>query len=373
MKYKINLFFFIVLISFSCSETKNKTNNIKTIHLEKTKDVQPISVFVSELDYIELKSINDDNVIRQVEDIKLLDSDIIIKYRTGRETGFVRFSKEGDFLNSIGKSEDSREKILNPRDIVDYKNNYAVWDQTGIFSFSKSGKSGSKLFKTKPSGNSFFYSKNRFYLFNEKNTPGYLSEYTPDGAREHVFKPNSPKFSLERGYSKIFEFGPDSFHLFSPLIDTIFSFTHDQLVPQYVFHGRFHPTLEQIVDKSGSLDSLETVKYINNTRHWVVKTFLENKNFIFIVYQLGSYPFHLIIRKSDWKPFYAKELINDIDGGVWDDPVYLSENDELYIPLRTYQITGHKIRNKKRQGFDEIVKRVEQNGNPMIMRCKLKE
>jgi hypothetical protein len=117
---------------------------------------------------------------------------------------------------------------------------------------------------------------------------------------------------------------------------------------------------------------VERQRFINNNRHWVVKQYLENKNFIFITYRLGSNPFILLIRKADGKTIYCKELINDIDGGVWDDPVYLSDDDKLYIPLNAYQITGHKMKNKKRHGFDAQMEKAQQNNNPVVMVCKLK-
>jgi hypothetical protein len=50
----------------------------------------------------------------------------------------------------------------------------------------------------------------------------------------------------------------------------------------------------------------------------------------------------------------------------------LSEENELYIPLNSYQIDGHDIKNKKRHTFEEIQKKTEGSENPVIMVCKLK-
>ncbi len=369
-KFKAYLLVFIV-ISFSCSTTEKKEKNIKTILLKKTKEIQPISSFVSELDYIELKSPDSSLVIREIEDLKLFNNDIIIKHRVGSGSGFMRFSGKGVFLNKIGENKDKPGGILNPHDIIMYKNGYAVWAQRGIYLFSKSGEYQSKLFDVRLPGNSFFYSGNKFCFFHENTSPGYLSEYSPDGSLTHVFNPVKQD-NPEIGNSAVTEIVKDSFHLFSPVNDTIFAFAHEKLLPEYVVEGKSYPTLEQILKKFDSRDSIKTVRYINSTQHWILKTYLENRNYIFIVYQLGSYPFHLIIQKSNWKITYVKEFINDIDGGVWDDPVFLSDNDELYIPLYAYQITSHEIRNKKRHGFDKIINRAKLTGNPVIMRCKLK-
>ncbi len=362
--------FCIVLLVFNiaCSPSEQKIKDVKTINLKETDDIQPISSLISDVSYIELKSSDKDVVIREMEDVKLLGNDIIIRQRLGKETELLRFSKEGRFLNKIGNTSQTG----NPRWVIDYNGGYAVWADKGIYSFSKEGRLKERLFSVKLPGSSFFYFQDKFYLFHETNAPGYLSEYTSRGKRQQVLNPTKQKFTRFGGHSEIAELTSDSLHLFSSVNDTVFAFNNGELVPDYVFHGESYPTLSQILKKADTADSLKTIKQMNNTQHWEVKTYLENKNYIFMVYQLGSYPFHLIIRKSDWRAMYAKDLINDIDGGLWDDPVYLSDNDELYIPLNAYQITGHEIRNKKRFGFEDVIKKAETDGNAFIMRCKLR-
>jgi hypothetical protein len=371
MKTKFKICIVLIILSFSCSIIEKKPKDIKIILLKKTEEIQPFSSFISDLDYIELKTQENTLVNGKIESIKLLDNDIIIKQRVKRKTELLRFSADGKFLNKIGQIGEGSGEINDPRDVILYNNGYAVWDQNGIKLFSKSGDYKEKLFETKLSGNRFFNSKNKFYLFHETTAPGYLSEYTPNGKLEHIFNRNNLEYS-GTGYSTVTELAKDSFHLFSPINDTIYAFANEQLVPKYAFRGKSYPTLVQSLKKAGAGTPQEILRYLNSNRHWTVKTYLENKNFIFIVYQLGSYPFHLIIRKSDWQTTYIEEIINDIDGGLWDDPVYLSDNDELYIPLNAYQIAGHKIRNKVRHDFDKIIKEAELTGNPFVMRCKLK-
>jgi len=371
MKYKFEICIILIVFNFSCSNIRKKPKDIKTILLKKTEDVQPFSSFISELDYIELKFTQNNLMAGKIESLKLLDNDIIIKQSVKRETELLRFSEDGKFLNKIGQIGKEPGEINDPRDVILYNNDFAVWDQNGIKLFSKSGDYKEKLFNARLPGNRFFYSKNRFNLFHETTAPGYLSEYAQDGSLEHIFNRNNLEYS-GTGYSAVTELAKDSFHLFSPINDTIYAFAHEQLIPKYIIQGKSYPTLVQTLKKAGSLNPQETLKYLNNNRHWTIKTYLENRNFIFIVYQLGSYPFHLIIRKSDWQTTYIEEIINDIDGGVWDDPVYLSDNDELYIPLNAYLIKGHKIRNKIRHGFEKVIEMTELSNNPVIMRCKLK-
>jgi uncharacterized protein YjiK len=122
----------------------------------------------------------------------------------------------------------------------------------------------------------------------------------------------------------------------------------------------------------GDLDQLETLKYIHNMQYVVVKNYLENKNYIFITYWIGSNSCTVIIRKKTWETRYYARGVNNIDGGIWDKAFYLSDDDELYIPISSYKISGHKISDKKNKGFEKLQEKIQVSGNPVIMRCKLK-
>ncbi|MCG6189367.1 6-bladed beta-propeller [Maribellus maritimus] len=365
MKNKVKILIILFVIHISCSTGDPNTGDIRKIVLKETKDVQPVSSFASDIDYIELKYQGEVQPGR-IQNVKLLDNEIIVKQRYGGETSLLRFSKRGEFLNQIGKN-----RIQNLRDIISYNNDFAVWDEVGIKVFSKNGEFQRKIFNVNEPGSRFFYSKSKFYLFHETNAPGYITEYSMEGKKENVFRPLKAEFENE-GNPSVTELGKDNFHLFSPINDTIYVFSNQKLLPQYVFDGKPYPTYIEILKKAESMSEYERIKYIRNNQHWKVRTYLENDNFIFIDYSLGSYPSNIIIRKSDWQISYVKEFINDIDGGVWDDPYYLSDKDELYIPLTSYQISGHTIKNKKRHEFDEQKEKALQSDNPVILVCKLK-
>ena len=128
----------------------------------------------------------------------------------------------------------------------------------------------------------------------------------------------------------------------------------------------------QVLKDAGTKDELELRRYINNTEHVVVKNYLENRNYIFITFWAGSNASHLIIKKDTWKKIYFKIALNDVDGGVWENPVYLSEDDELYIPVSAARINGHKVVNKTKKGFIRFRDNMKSTGIPVIMRCKLK-
>lgn len=370
MKNKTFIFLLIVLNSVSCSTDDRPNKKIKTIQLQETEDFLPISSFISDVNYIEL-SFENNTSVGDIKDLKLLDKDIVLKQRISRETSLLRFSSTGKFLNGIGNNRRGPGEIQNPRDITLYNNGYAVWDQLAVHSISKSGKYRHKIFDATVPGNNYFYFKNSFFLFHEFTSPGYLSQYSEKGNRVKIYSPVD--FSFEgMGYSKIEQTDKNEFHLFSPVIDTIFNFNGNRLLPVYLFDAGSYPTFSRLMKKVEGKDPLEMLKYFNNNRHVVINRYLENKNYIFIKYRLGSNPYHILIKKKNWELTYFKKCFNDIDGGLWDDPFYLSEDDILYIPLYAYQIKNHKIANKYNKDFKILQDKTIQNDNPVILQCKLK-
>lgn len=359
----------MTLIGFGCSEKETATESIRQIVLKENKDVEVLSRFVSGIEYLDL-NYPADSLVGPIKNLKLINDEIIVKQRHGNSLKYVRFSEDGEFLNEIGHSGGTGNLQV-PHDILAFDNKFAIWDNEGVHVISKTGEYLEKKFNTSHSGNSFFYAKPNFYLFHESNGPGYLAEHSNNGEMLQVFKPENLKFD-DLDYSRVTELEPDGFHLFSPINDTIFSYADKQLSPQYLIQGEKYPTLVNVLKEISSLNETDKLKYLHNNKHWVIKRYLENPNYIFVVYRLASDSYYMLIRKSDWETSYFERVINDIDGGIWDYPVYLSYDDELYIPLGKYQITGHKILNKKRFDFEEVKKRNLQNGNPVIMKCKLK-
>ncbi|MFW5754987.1 MAG: 6-bladed beta-propeller [Tangfeifania sp.] len=369
MKNRLKILVALIVVGFGCSQKEHKPEDFKKIVLKKDENVEVLSRFVSDLEYIELQY-PADSLIGPIENLKLLGDDLIIKQRIAGDLSYLRFSEEGRFLNEFGPGSEA-VSLQNPRDILKYDNKFAVWDDAGVHALSESGNYIGKIVDTQHTGNSFFYSRDNFYLFHESNGPGYLSKYSINGKLSEVYKAGNRQAD-NLNYSRVPEMAKDSFHLFSPVNDTVFAFSQGQLSPGYLIEGESYPTLSNTLKKINELDELDKLKYLQNNKHWVIKRYLENPDFIFVVYRLASDPHYLIIRKSDWKTTYFGRAINDIDGGIWDYPMYLSDDNELYIPLGTYQIAGHKMQNKKRFDFEKVIERNLENPGPVIMKCKLK-
>ncbi len=369
MKRNITLLLLLLILNFACSEREQNSSKYKTILLQESENIEPISSFMSGVRYIELKY-PDSVAPGKIESIKLLDNNIIIKQRYAGKATLIRFSADGDFLNKIGEISDSKE-IQEPRDVTTYNNDFAVWGESGVHVFTKEDKYQRKIININQPGESFFYSGNKFFFFHESSSPGYLSEYSISGKLNKIFHPVKEEFENTE-YSAVTEVTQDKYHLFSPLNDTVFVYSNEKLAPEYVIEGETYPTYIQVLRAKDFNNETDKTKYINNNQYWMITNYLENRNFIFIVYRLGSSHFYLIVRKPDWQTDHIQKFINDIDGGIWDDPICISGNNEIYIPLTSNQISGHKILNKKHHGFEEQIEIAQQNDNPVLMVCKLK-
>ncbi|MCY1723405.1 hypothetical protein OU798_23845 [Prolixibacteraceae bacterium Z1-6] len=365
--YKIILIL-IVFLGISCSPNTVLDEEVKTIELKESKDFLPISSFISDINYLELKVTEANVEVGEIQDIKVLDGEIIIKQRKAGESSFIRFTEKGEFINEIINNKNG--KITNPLDIIPYKNGFAVLGKKGIHFVSKEGTYKGKMISSEMDGSTFFEAKNRFYTINESLTNEFLSEYSEKSKSEKVTRLNERFDRLIYSNSAFVEKG--NLHLLSSCSDIIYSYASNKLLPKYKLDGGIYPTLNEVWQNVGDLDPKETMRYIYDTQHILVKNYLENDAVIFLTYWVGSSSTTAIIKKANWEIRYYGHGVNDIDGGIWDKPLYLSSNSELYIPISAAKITGHKITNKWHNDFKHVQTHIAATGNPLIMRCKLK-
>jgi len=366
---QLTKFFIIILVLFSvsCSEKEDQFEVVKIIELKESKDFLPISSFISELDYLELR-ISETNIeIGEIQDIKVFGNDLIVKQRKAGEISFIRFSKDGEFINEIVNNQ--KGKIAHPHDIIPYNKDYAILGQNGIHLISKLGKYKGELLSSETSGTNFFATKKGFLVIGESPSEDFLCEYTKTGKAKRVNRLDERLNKLI--YTNLTAVGKDNYHLLSSFSDIIYSYSNDKLVPKYKLDGGLYPTLNAVWQNVGNRDAKETMRYIYDTQHVMVKNYLENDEMIFMTYWVGSHSSTVIIKKANWETRYYARGVNDIDGGVWLKALYLSDNNELYIPISAYKISGHKISNKRHHDFEKLQLHIAASGNPVIMKCTL--
>ena len=369
MNFRYPLFLLLLSVFIACSNEKVVEEGIKNIELSRSKDILPISSFIAELDYLELK-VNDVNIeIGEIQDIKELGNDLIVKQRRAGELSFIRFTKKGDFINVIVNNK--KGKIAQPKDIVEYKNDYAILAEDGVHVVSKTGKYKSKLLAGDMAGSSLFEIGSTFYTLNETSNKKLVVDYAANKKPEKVSFPDVRYRKMI--YSFVTETGKNNYHLVSSFTDKVSLFSNNKLQTAYTFDSGEIPMFSDIWKMAEKLEGKEKQRFIFETQNVLVKNYLENKEYIFINYWVGSNSSTVVINKTSWESLYFAQGVNNLDGGIWDKPVHLSDRNELYVPLSAYKISGHKISNKRDKDFEELQALIANTGNPVIMKCLLEE
>jgi hypothetical protein len=367
MKY---LYAIVIIVSIaSCSHPEKDDRSLKIINLKESNDILPISSFADQVDYVELKAKEAGLEIGEIEMVKVIAGDYLVKRRFSGKSSFIRFSRNGDYITEI--AGENQSKIQEPIDILMHPKGYAVMAANGIHLVAKDGKYLQPVVRSKISGSAFFSSEEHYYTINETDPEHLLNVYPSNGrnlrpvsvANERLFRMLSSSVS-EPAKGKI--------HIFSSLNDTIFAFQTKNLVPVYRLSGGNLPTLAETWKQVHDMKDNDALRYLHETEHIEVKSILESRNFIYLHYWVGSNATTAILDKNTWQAQYFKRGMNDIDGGLWDEVNCLTENDELIIPISAYKVGGHKISNKKVKGFDELQNRIAKSANPVLMRCKLR-
>lgn len=361
------LLLILVLFTVSCSQKTDIYEGVRTIELKESKDFLPISSFISELDYIELKVSEANIEIGEIQNIKVFGDDLIVKQRKAGETSFIRFTHEGEFVNELVNNQ--KGTIAKPLDVVPYKKDYAILGESGVHLVSKLGKYKRKLIAAETAGSIFFAAKNKFYVIDESPSEDFLSEYAEKRKAPKATRLDERLKKLI--YTNLQSVGKSDFHLLSSFSDVIYSYSNNKLKPQYILDGGDYLTLNKVWQDVGDRDAKETMRYIYDTQHILVKNYLENDEMIFMTYWVGSSSTTVIIKKDTWETRYYARGVNDIDGGVWLKALYLNNNNQLYVPISAYKIGGHKISNKRHKDFEDLQLHIAVTGNPVIMRCTL--
>ena len=320
------------------------------------------------MDYLELKASEAGVKVGEIEDIKILGDNLLVKHRMSGKSSFLRFTKSGDFVIEIVGTKTSQ--IRNPEDVIAYKDGFAVLAENGIHTVSGDGKYMQHLVRNNMPGTRFFYDGGVFQVINEEDTDKPLVEF-PSKNKSSKDVLNLPDAVQRKMYSAVELVGREGVHFYSVLSDSVFSYQVGSNIPVYAIKGDEMPTFAQLCSNLSGKDEKETLKYLRETEHVILRKYFENRDYVYLTYWVGSDPTTAILNKKSGDVRYFGFGVNDIDGGVWDEVIHLSDKNELYIPITAYKVGGHKISNKKAKGFDRLQLHIAASGNPVIMRCKL--
>lgn len=370
MKITSVILLFIVAALASCTTAPENKTGVHEIVLKESKDILPISSFVSKVDYLELKVAEAGIELGDIENIKLIGNDLLLQHRMAGRHSFLRFTKTGDYVIEIAGRKTPR--IKNPKDVIAYNDGFAVLADNGIHLVSNEGKYLSQVVRGPLPGARFCYANNAFQVINEQGLGTVRIQV--GGQQQYAQKNISPlpKFMQRNTYANIENMGKDGIHFFTVMSDSIYTFSGDEDEPRYVTRGDEMPTFAQLCAHLPNKSEKVILRYLRETEHVVVRKYFENKHYLYLKYWVGSDPTTVILDKKNRKTRYFGYGVNDVDGGIWDEVLLMSAKNELYIPITAYKISGHKISNKKAKGFGSLQARIAASGNPVIMRCKLR-
>lgn len=367
MKIRNTILLALFTLFFACNKQQPEQKGTPVIILKESKDILPISSFTSKVDYLELKVSEVGVELGEIEDVKIIDDDLIIKHRMAGMNRFIRFTKGGDFVIEI--VGDKTSQIKKPEDLIAYKDGYAVLAENGIHAITREGKYLQQLVRSDTPGTRFFFADGTFYILNESSLGEVIIKVPSKSMLKSYLLPEIVKRNT---YAMVENLGREGLHYYSVLNDTVFSYQKGISKPAYVLCGDEMPTFVHLCDSLPGKNEKEILKYVRETEHVVVRKYFENNDYIYLSYWVGSDPTTAIYNKKSEEIRYFGFGVNDLDGGMWDEILFLSDKNELYIPITAYKISGHKISNKKVKGFDRLQAQIAKSGNPVLMRCKLR-
>ena len=361
--------FILLLFLNSCVQETTPGEVPKVIVLKESTDILPISSFAGSVDYIELKLSDTGKTLGEVLLVKKIDDDWMLKHRMSGRTSFMRFNQSGEFIAELPR--ESEKRITNPEDIISYENGYAILAENGIYAVSKDGKYQRLLSDEKADGSRFFELGKRFFILNESGNGDLL---TSVGMKSSKTKLNDvlPERIRRMIYTSVEPIGKDHVDFYSVLNDTVFTRNKNEMKVAAVFTGDSIPTFARLFKNMDEMKAKDRLKYLHETEHVILRNYLENSDFMFLTFWVGSKSTSAIVNKQNGEIRYFGQGVNDIDGGVWDEAFCLTSKNELVIPISAYKVGIHKITNKKAKGFDQLQKRISSSDNPVLMCCKLK-
>lgn len=359
----------VAILSFSCSQPAPVSVAPEVILLQQSNDVLPISSFAESVDYVELKLDKVGVSLGEVLAVKQIDDDWIILHRMSGKSSFIQLNRHGDFIAELA-GKNSKE-ITEPRDIVEYEKGYAVLAENGIHYISKEGKYMRKLSEGNESnGSCFFEEGGKFYILNEKFA-GPVVRVASDTKTSEVDKQVLPMQVQRMIYTSVQPFGKSTGY-YSVLSDSIYRQTSNEDKNVTKLMGDGITGFAEVVRNMAGMEEKDALKYLRESNHVMVKKYIENREFIYLTYWVGSVSSTYILNKTNGVFHYFGLGVNDIDGGIWEQALCLTEKNELVIPLTAYKIAGHKISNKKVKGFDRLQSNTASGENPVLMLCTLK-
>ena len=393
MKITLSVLTIITLLSVGCSSSesiKNKSSEDRKSEYSKVlpkkdliivdldtmkKTIGKYSSFFTSVKYVPLETTKE-SLVGSIDHLEIFDDTLFVLDMLSAKAIFL-FDLSGKFIRKIGKTGRGPEEWIRPVSISLNKEERELLVLDGqlqkIFRYSLSGKF---LGKISLHGNEIRSStieclNNKVFLdarkvSRDKSSPGFLLQEIDNqgntinkwfdarinnkgwdqGQNPWYFSGSGSLYSTQSGikYADLF-------------MDTIYSINPDGIQPFIALKTKDRLTAEKIAEIYKENPSL--ISFLRAPQHdnglFGIRSYAENDDLIFFIFNQGREMRQLIINKKPMKPFFLKGIMNDIifrGNDVTRTPQYYSGEKNIIVG---------KVNNLK--DFQECIKKRETNLN----------
>lgn len=332
-----------------------------------------LSALCSSIEYIPLET-NPRCLINNIVEIKFFGDSIFIINETGWNIKEILiFNTSGKFLGNFGDIGQGPEEIDSPRDIIRHSENFLIWDKRKVAEFDKEGRFTRKLFDAFLHGNKLFIDADMIHLYHATEYPGMITQYDFDGKLIDTIKPLSPDHINSAFEGENVTYTNHGYNLFAPSFDTVWTVKDNSIKPKYVFDFNGEMTLQVLFQNYAVNNPVEMIKILGSYQTSNVRTYLENEDHLLLLSFRARKRAYKIIRKENNQQLDFISCVNDIDNGLFETPITLSDS-HMIIPLQPMKIIDHLKKNvpDKESPFGKMAQDIKETDNPVLMLCKLK-
>ena len=336
-----------------------------------------MSEFISSIRYIPLET--NANCLIGYMNIPVFGKDIFIRSYSGSingETGILRFSDSGKFLNKIGNMGRGPGEYQDNSDVVlvndtvyvisNFSNDILCYSLAGVFL-----KKYHLNVKARPKSIVQLPDKSFMISLSNPDKLGILLKSDKDfnikeGYLKNVALDDNPlAYGFPKSSNRIF--------YYYNYIDTIFEISTGYPIPAIILdYGKYKKSKENFSVYENNNKALSRPRILE---------FSVSDNYLkpTIYYPFNSGRYSILYRVRDGKQIAWTKLINDIDNGTidrWDG--FLINDCLIYYLLpstiieRFEKMTETEKIDPKNSGFVTMASRITPESNPVIMICNLK-
>jgi len=163
------------------------------------------------------------------------------------------------------------------------------------------------------------------------------------------------------------------YNLFAPSFDTVWTVTNNTIKPRYIFDFKGEMTLQVLYQNHAVEYPPAMAKILGSNPTSNVLTYLESDDHLLLITLRNRKRAYKIIRKEDDRQLDFISCVNDIDNGLFETSITLTEN-MMVIPLQPTKIIDHLKRKNSdvESSFVKMARDVKEADNPVLMLCRLK-